>query len=64
MIHTIKIYSVNKFGEVEWEQKLEAKTKRGAIRKANNIIRSAGIDPQSAEIDKMAVGKYYESWKL
>lgn len=64
MIHTIKIYSVNKFGEVEWEQKLEAKTKRGAVRKANNVIRSAGVDPKAAEIDKMAVGKHCESWKL
>ena len=64
MIHTIKIYSVNKFGEVEWEQKLEAKTKRGAVRKANNVIRSAGVDPKAAEIDKIAVGKHYESWKI
>ena len=64
MIHTIKIYSVNKFGEVEWEQRLEAETKRGAVRKANNVIRSAGIDPKAAEIDKIAVGKHYESWKI
>ena len=64
MTHTIRIYSVNRFGETEWKQRLEAETKRGAVRKANNVIRSAGIDPKAAEIDKIAVGKHYESWKI
>jgi hypothetical protein len=64
MTHTIKIYSVNKFGETEWEQRIEAETKRGAVRMANNVIRSCGLDPKAANVDKLAIGKHYETWTL
>lgn len=62
MTHTIRILAVNKHKEIEWREVVKSSTKSGATRKANNIIRSCGLD--NPKIEKRNQSTDYEYWTI
>lgn len=64
MLYTITITSLNRFKEVEWALKAESISKRGATRKANNIIRSCGLALSKVKITKTVVSPTQEDWVI